>query len=198
MAKLTLAPPASLTIELDDGQRFALHPIWLRERCRDARSVDLKTGQRLHDPSDIDLMLRIEAVSEPVPGRLRVRFSDAHEADFLAHDILEEAALSPGDHDVPATIDSRSLDFIEHEVPSGGFREPQLCERSLRDESRCRRGRGHDRNEHAHRCRQSQHVVSICAEAFKGSSEVTLRQPPPYQAIRLFAEQLSTCAKTST
>jgi gamma-butyrobetaine dioxygenase len=63
--------------------------------------MDLLTGQRLHDPSDLDLDLRVEAVSEPVPGQLKVRFSDGHEAEFAAGDILAEAAMPPGEHDVP-------------------------------------------------------------------------------------------------
>jgi gamma-butyrobetaine dioxygenase len=95
------AHPRELTIELDDGQRFALHPIWLRERCRDAASMDLRTEQRLHDPSDIDPGLGVTAVSEPATGCFRVRFSDGHEGEFLAQHLLEEAALAPADHDVP-------------------------------------------------------------------------------------------------
>lgn len=102
MARVQVRSSQELTIELDDGQRFALHPIWLRERCRDERSIDLRTGQRLHDPSDLDLALSITAVSEPESGRFRIRFSDGHEADLLGRHLLEEAALAPADHDVPA------------------------------------------------------------------------------------------------
>jgi gamma-butyrobetaine dioxygenase len=64
--------------------------------------VDLRTGQRLHDPSDLDLSLSITSVSEPDSGRYRIRFSDGHEADFLGRHLLEEAALAPADHDIPA------------------------------------------------------------------------------------------------
>jgi gamma-butyrobetaine dioxygenase len=101
MARLYISSPNELSIELDSGQRFPLHPIWLRERCRDAQSMDLRTGQRLHDPSDLDLQLSLTAVSEPEAGRYRIRFSDGHEADFLGREILDEAALPPGDHDLP-------------------------------------------------------------------------------------------------
>lgn len=101
MTRLYISSPGELSIEADGGARFPLHPIWLRERCRDAKSMDLRTGQRLHDPSDLDLGLSLVAVSELAPGRFRIRFSDGHEADFLAADILAEAALVAGDHDVP-------------------------------------------------------------------------------------------------
>jgi gamma-butyrobetaine dioxygenase len=94
--------PRELAIELDDGQRFALHPVWLRERCRDPRSMDLRTGQRLHDPSDLDPALAVTAVSEPEAGRYRIRFSDGHEAEFVGRHLLEEAVLAPAGHDVPA------------------------------------------------------------------------------------------------
>ena len=99
--RLTINAPDELIIDDGNGRRFAIHPIWLRERCQDPESIDLHTGQRLNDPSDLDLNLRFEAVSEPVRGRLRVRFSDGHEADFAARDILAEAAMPPGAHDVP-------------------------------------------------------------------------------------------------
>ncbi len=100
--RLTITSPTELSIDDGNGVGFGIHPIWLRERCRDADSMDLATGQRLQDPSDLDLNLRLAAVSEPLPGRLRVRFSDGHEADFDAGDILAEAALPAGGHDVPA------------------------------------------------------------------------------------------------
>jgi gamma-butyrobetaine dioxygenase len=99
--KLTISSPTELSIDRG-GQRFAIHPIWLRERCQDPASIDLATGQRLHDPSGLDLDLRLVALSEPAPGRLHVRFSDGHEADFDCGAILAEAALAPGDHDCPA------------------------------------------------------------------------------------------------
>jgi len=102
MPRIHLRAPSELSIELDDGRRIALHPIWLRERCRDPRSMDLRTGQRLHDPSDLDLALAVTAVSEPESGRYRIRFSDGHEAEFLGRHLLDEAALAPADHDVPA------------------------------------------------------------------------------------------------
>jgi gamma-butyrobetaine dioxygenase len=102
MPRLQVSTPQELAIELDDGRRFALHPIWLRERCRDALCMDPRTGQRLHDPSDLDAGLTVMGVSEPESGRYRVRFSDGHEAEFLGRDLLAEAVLPPAGHDVPA------------------------------------------------------------------------------------------------
>lgn len=102
MPRLYISSPNELTIELEGAQRFAIHPLWLRERCRDAQSMDLRTGQRLHDPSDLDLQISLIAVSQPGPGRFRVRFSDGHEAEFVEQEILDESALPPGDHDIPA------------------------------------------------------------------------------------------------
>jgi gamma-butyrobetaine dioxygenase len=102
MPRLHVRSARELAVEFDGGQRFALHPIWLRERCRDARSMDLRTGQRLHDPSDLDPDLSITSVSEPESGLYRIRFSDGHEADLVGRQLLEEVALAPADHDVPA------------------------------------------------------------------------------------------------
>jgi gamma-butyrobetaine dioxygenase len=102
MPRLQVRSAQELAIELDDGRSFALHPIWLRERSRDPGSLDLRTGQRLHDPSDLDPGLSVTAVSELGSGRYRIRFSDGHEAEYLDRHLLEEAALAPADHDVPA------------------------------------------------------------------------------------------------
>jgi gamma-butyrobetaine dioxygenase len=102
MPRLSISAGNELTIEQADGQRYAIHPIWLRERCQDANTLDLRTGQRLQDPSDLDPRLALTAVTQPEPGKFRVQFSDGHQADFLERDILAEAALLPGDHDLPA------------------------------------------------------------------------------------------------
>jgi gamma-butyrobetaine dioxygenase len=100
--RLSITSRARLSIVTGDGRGFAIHPIWLRERCRDAASMDLKTGQRLYDPSDLNLDLALTDVCEPTPGRFHVKFSDGHEADFIAAEILKEAALDPGDADCPS------------------------------------------------------------------------------------------------
>ncbi len=102
--KFEVRSPTQLIALGENGEGFAVHPIWLRERCQDAASMDRTTGQRLHDPSDIDLELRLTAVSEAVPGRIQVRFSDGHEAEFLVDDLLAEAALPPGRHDCPDEV----------------------------------------------------------------------------------------------
>ncbi|HEX2791046.1 MAG TPA: TauD/TfdA family dioxygenase [Steroidobacteraceae bacterium] len=102
IGRLSITAGNELTIEHADGQRYAIHPIWLRERCQDASTLDLHTGQRLHDPSDLDPKLAVTAVTQPESGKFRVQFSDGHQADFLERDILAEAALRAGDHDLPA------------------------------------------------------------------------------------------------
>ena len=101
MSTLQITSPTELSIEIAGGSRFPIHPLWLRERCLDAKSIDLRTGQRLEDPSDLDLQLGLTSVAEVEPGRYRIRFTDGHEADFLARAILAEASLPVGDHDCP-------------------------------------------------------------------------------------------------
>jgi gamma-butyrobetaine dioxygenase len=111
---LKVGGPSELTLVLADGSERALHPLWLRERCQDAASMDLKTQQRLQDPSDFDPDLRLLTVSQSAPGTFRVTFSDGHEASFRAEDILAEAALAPNSHDCPAP---RSWDGTLADLP---------------------------------------------------------------------------------
>jgi gamma-butyrobetaine dioxygenase len=98
---LKISGPTELTVVHADGTEQRIHPLWLRERCQDAASIDLLTRQRLQDPSDFDLGLRLTAVTQPTPGVFRIRFSDGHEATFSAAEILSEAALPANSHDCP-------------------------------------------------------------------------------------------------
>lgn len=99
--KLSIRSPANVWIEQANGG-IEIHPLWLRERCQDSKSLDGLTGQRLYDPSDFDLDLKLESVTEATPGRLQVRFSDGHQAEFSIPDILSEATLAADETGCPA------------------------------------------------------------------------------------------------
>jgi gamma-butyrobetaine dioxygenase len=96
-----------------------VHPLWLRERCKDAASIDLTSQQRLQDPSDFDPELHFTAVTQPAAGLLRVRFSDGHEATFSTDELLEEAALALNSVDCPAP---RVWDGTLAELPRARWR----------------------------------------------------------------------------
>jgi gamma-butyrobetaine dioxygenase len=100
--RLRIGAPGELVLVCADGRQEPVHPLWLRERCRDAVSMDLRTQQRLQDPSDFAPDLKVTAVSQPSPGVFQVSFSDGHQGSFNAAELLEEAALAPGSHDCPA------------------------------------------------------------------------------------------------
>lgn len=58
-----------------------LHPLWLRERCRCAASVDPANGQRLHEPTDLPAGLAVVSCSTRGAGlsaSLDITFSDGH------------------------------------------------------------------------------------------------------------------------
>jgi gamma-butyrobetaine dioxygenase len=99
---LKIAAHTQLVLECADGSQQPIHPLWLRERCQDGASMDLKTRQRLQDPSDFDPDLKIRALSQASPGVYRVEFSDGHAASFSAEEIIAEAALASNSHDCPA------------------------------------------------------------------------------------------------
>src|SRR5437762_2832978 len=120
--------PTELVLERADGSQHSIHPLWLRERCRDPASIDLQTQQRLQDPSDFDIELALVAVSQPLPGTYRIKFSDGHEASFNAEEILAEAALTPTSHDCPAP---RLWDGTLAELPRARWRaDPGAAELS--------------------------------------------------------------------
>ncbi len=100
--QLKINSATHLSLVQPDGRQIGIHPLWLRERCQDPDSMDSRSGQRLQDPSDFPLDLCYVSLSAPAPGRLRVRFSDGHEADFAEGEILAEAAMAPGDYGCPA------------------------------------------------------------------------------------------------
>ena len=66
--RLCITSPSELSLQRADGSAFAIHPLWLRERCQDEASIDRATRQRLYDPSDLDVDLALTAVSETAPG----------------------------------------------------------------------------------------------------------------------------------
>jgi len=117
--RVRLNGPTELVFERADGSLEPLHPLWLRERCRDAASIDLRTQQRLQDPSDFELKLRVTGVTQASPGVFQVSFSDGHQASFHAADILEEAALAPNSHDCPQ---ARLWDSQLTELPRARWR----------------------------------------------------------------------------
>jgi gamma-butyrobetaine dioxygenase len=102
--QLKISSPTHLSLVHTDGRQIGIHPLWLRERCQDPGSMDLRSGQRLQDPSDFPLDLSYVSLSAPAPGHLHVCFSDGHEADFAEGDILAEAAMPPGDYGCPAPL----------------------------------------------------------------------------------------------
>jgi len=95
-------PQPQLWLRHADGTRIALHPLWIRERCRSDASVDQRTGQRLYNPSDITPDLRIARLHRPAAGCLAVSFSDGHESQFEDSQLLAEARMSPTTDGLPA------------------------------------------------------------------------------------------------
>ena len=91
----------SIRLRDDRGVDCEIHPRWLRERCAGDASIDRQTGQRLYNPADLAADLAIAAAEETAPGRLRVRFSDGHESDFVAAALLAEAGRDASDDGTP-------------------------------------------------------------------------------------------------
>lgn len=97
-------PTPAIVLNRPGAAALALHPLWLRERCRAATSVDQRTGQRFYNPSDLDPALSLKSAKRTGPGSFSVTFSDGHESHFADADLLAEAAMVPGGDGLPALV----------------------------------------------------------------------------------------------
>jgi gamma-butyrobetaine dioxygenase len=92
-----------LNLHAGDQAPIAIHPLWLRERCRDPASIDARTEQRLYNPADLDPDLSIAGISALPGNRFAVAFSDGHATVFSADAIIEELEHT-GDDGVPRPL----------------------------------------------------------------------------------------------
>jgi gamma-butyrobetaine dioxygenase len=102
--EITETPQHSVRITLDNGARIDLHPLWLRERCNAATSIDGRTRQRIVDISALPADLCVTACRWSASGELVVRFSDDHESRFDRTQLLAQATMTPMDDGVPSPI----------------------------------------------------------------------------------------------
>ena len=81
---------ATLEITFPNGPPLRVHPLWLRERIRDATHLDPLTEQRLYNPSDLNPTESISHIAQPMPGQFVVTFTDGVQACFTDDEILAE------------------------------------------------------------------------------------------------------------
>ena len=62
-------------------KKLEIHPIWLRERARLDKLHDKNTDQRLYDPSELNINLKIKKASIS-NGHLNVNFNDGINFDY--------------------------------------------------------------------------------------------------------------------
>jgi gamma-butyrobetaine dioxygenase len=84
----------TLVVAGPDNPPFSIHALWLRERCRDAASLDAQTEQRLYNPSDLDPAPQIAQVTRTKEGAFLVSFRDGAIACLTAAQILAELPAS--------------------------------------------------------------------------------------------------------
>jgi gamma-butyrobetaine dioxygenase len=100
---VVVAVGVALMVRFADGGALPIHPLWLRERCRDAASVDPHTEQRLYNPSDLDPGVGITEIAQTRAGQFDISFSDGRTACFDAADIIAEICGGAGDT-LPAAL----------------------------------------------------------------------------------------------
>jgi gamma-butyrobetaine dioxygenase len=82
----------ALEVVFDGAPPLAIHPLWLRERCRDPGACDPVTEQRLYNPGELESGITVADMIEAAPGVLDITFTDGYGGRFLADDILAEVA----------------------------------------------------------------------------------------------------------
>jgi gamma-butyrobetaine dioxygenase len=97
-------PHPAVLLRDDTGGATPFHPLWLRERCMAATSIDRRTEQRIFDPNTLPADLAIVAAEWMSPGHLAVRFSDDHESRFAAETLLAEAGITPAADGLPDPV----------------------------------------------------------------------------------------------
>jgi gamma-butyrobetaine dioxygenase len=80
----------ALFVLRQDTPAQPIHPLWLRERCSGAESLDARTGQRLTNPCELDPDIAIAHIRQLEAGLFEIGFSDGVESRFRAAEILAE------------------------------------------------------------------------------------------------------------
>ena len=80
----------NIIINDTDGNIFNLHPMWLRERCEGEDFVDPTNLQRLYEPSDIDINIKIKKIKMTNNDTIVVEFTDGCIGKFVVKKILKE------------------------------------------------------------------------------------------------------------
>ncbi|WP_372365325.1 amino acid adenylation domain-containing protein [Candidatus Uabimicrobium sp. HlEnr_7] len=79
------------TISFSNGnESFAIHPLWLRERCNCQKCLDPATKQRLYSPSSGDLDVNIASACFNTSHKIELSFSDGHQGLLEPDALIQE------------------------------------------------------------------------------------------------------------
>ena len=70
-------------------KNFEIHPLWLRERAKTEELVDKNNDQRLYDPSQLDVNLKIKKATIN-NGHLKIEFTDGIKSKYKLGNLLYE------------------------------------------------------------------------------------------------------------
>ena len=73
----------------NDGEKKEIHPFWLRERVNGDKFVDIKTKQRLFDPTQIQENIKINVINLS-NDFLEVTFNDGASTKLSIQELIEE------------------------------------------------------------------------------------------------------------
>lgn len=99
MARSLAVENGTVVFRRADGSAIPLHPVWLRERSREADDFDSGCRQRLYDPWRLETAIRVDGISAVDDGTAEIRFSDGRamrlRLDWLEGEFDPADALPP-------------------------------------------------------------------------------------------------------
>ena len=108
------------------GRSLQLPALWLRERCSDPESLDQRSWQRLYEPAELPLDLRVMA-HEDNGERLHITFSDGHRGTVAWAELEAEFAETGDARTLLLMMDNQRLLHGRTAFQQGGERHLQGC-----------------------------------------------------------------------
>ncbi len=140
LESLKIEPKSGGLFLKDKTRQISLHPLWVRERVRDARVFDPLNNQRLYEPAELHPEMEIKRVISHNDNQIELEFSDGEHFSVPLGRLLKEIGWVEDGEEPPtpqswttALKDRPEADWAELDDPDrlktmlGGFLRYGFC-----------------------------------------------------------------------